>query len=849
MIYSKKIFFTLILFTASFLQVNADPLPANASTLILQKLKRLNVLSRVLYIAAHPDDENNCLNAYLTNELMTDVAYLSITRGDGGQNLIGPEQQDGLAVLRTEESEASHRIDGARTFYTRAKDFGFSKTVQEALKIWGKESVLYDIVWIIRQYRPDIIITRFNESAPENHGQHIAAAILAREAFTAAADPHRFPDQLKYTTVWQAKRLLWNVYEQFSVKGAEGEINSDNYIAVNVGKYNPLLGTSYGEIAVQSRMLHRSQGMGIGIETKPGQQMEYFKHIAGSEATVNLFEGIDQSWSRIELNNISTLINQAINKFDFYNPPVILPELIAILKLIDKEEDHAWVLQKREELLHIVHSILGLSMEVTANAAFFNPGEKTVIQTKILNRSDVPIELTNIYYGFAGKDTSLSVVLKDCNGYQFATNITLSNDLAYTQPGWLTDTWFNDSTYLVASLALPKSQRKNNASFSFKIYDYIVTFTTLFQYRQVSPETGGQLKNVIIAPKVLVDIAEPVYCFASSGAKKIKVSVKATENHVTGLVKLNIPDGWSVKPAAQKFSIEKKSGEQFVFFSLTPPHKQCVGEILAEATVNDDIYNQGYRCISYPHINDQYYFPTTKSKISKIDLKTSVHKIAYLKGAADLIEVSIREAGLDVTTISERDINSQTLKKFDALVIGIRAYNILPGLDSYKKVLTDYINEGGNIVALYNTCYDLATKDIGLFPFELSSDRITDEQAEAVFLNPSHRVLNYPNKITQDDFNGWVIERGSYFPKNWSKQYEAVLSFNDPGENPLNGSLLVAKYGKGYFTYTSLSFFRQLPAGIPGAYRLFSNILSLSTPYDKKFGTQSRKANAHMHNE
>lgn len=502
--------------------------------------------------------------------------------------------------------------------------------------------------------------------------------------------------------------------------------------------------------------------------------------------------------------------------------------------MIDKQNNNIWTVQKREEILNIIYSILGLSIEVTANAAFFNPGEKTLIQTKVLNRSEVPIELKNIYFGFAGKDTSLHIILKDCERLQFATNITLANNLAYTQPDWLKNFSLNDSIYLINAFATTARHKEVNVSFSFTLLDHDITFDTPLQYRHVSPQTGEHFSDVTIAPKVLVNIAEPVYCFGSSETKKIKVSVKATNDHVSGLVKIITPDGWKIIPAAHAFTIEKKSGEQIVYFSLTPPGKQDVGEIQAEATVNDTIFNQGYRCVSYPHINDQYYFPEAKSKISRIDLKTAVHKIAYLKGAADLIDESIKEAGFDVINISEKDINRQTLKKFDALIIGIRAYNILPNLDSYKKVLKDYVNEGGNVVALYNTCYDLPTTDVGLFPLELSADRITDEQATAVFINPLHPVLNYPNKITEDDFTGWVIERGSYFPNSWSNQYESLLSFNDPGENALNGSLLVAKYGKGYFTYTSLSFFRQLPAGVPGAYRLFSNILSLSSLRYKK---------------
>ncbi|MFT3750419.1 MAG: PIG-L family deacetylase [Agriterribacter sp.] len=818
-------------FTAS---LHANPVPETASIAILQRLKKLNVLTRVLYIAAHPDDENNFLNAFLTKELMADVAYLSLTRGEGGLNRIGSEQQEALAILRTQESEASHRLDGARTFFTRAADFGFSKKARETLQVWNNEEVLADIVWIIRQYRPDIIITRFNEDVPESHGHHIASAILAREAFTAAADPRRFPGQLKYTTIWQPKRLLWNVYGAFTVKGpGQDQINNDGYVVIDAGKYNPLLGASYGEIAAQSRMLHKSQGM--GMEPQRGQHFEYFKHIAGDSASRDIFDGVDQSWSRTGHENISDAIRQIVAKFNIYNPPAVLPDLVALLKALDGMQPDTWLLQKKKELLYIIHDILGLHLEATTDAPLYSPGEKTVVHTRIVNRSETAIALKKISFEFAGKDTLLNISLQTCKHLQVETNLALQSDIAYSQPYWLSDALPRNKTMgdHYAVLCGLADEPGVNVVFYFSLYDYPVSFSEPVQYRYISPESGEQQKNIVIAPPVMVNIAQPVYAFTSLQPKKITVGITAGADHISGAVQLKAPPGYRVSPQQQPFSINKKSGSLTVDFLLTPSGAQQVGMLEAEAVVNGIHYNRECRYISYPHIREQYYFPPARSKVSKIDMVKSARKIANLKGAADLIEESLKEAGYDVTDIDVKDINPHSLSRFDAVIIGIRAYNVLPGLDQYKKVLKEYIKEGGNVIALYNTSFDLLTPDVGLFPLELSADRITDENAEVKFLHPAHGVLNYPNKITPADFTGWVIERGAYFPKSWSDQYEALLSFSDPGEAPLNGSLLIAKYGKGYFTYTSLSFFRQLPAGVPGAYRLFSNMLSLSKYRDQ----------------
>lgn len=824
----KTYIFALLAMFVSFNSIAGPIPPAGSSTAVLQRLKKLNVLSRVLYIAAHPDDENNCLNAYLSNELLSDVAYLSLTRGDGGQNLIGPEQQEELSILRTEESVSAHHIDGAKVFFTRARDFGFSKTAAETLKIWDKEKVLSDIVWIIRQYRPDVIITRFDPDVPEKHGHHIASAILAREAFEAAGDPLRFREQLANTKVWQAKRLLWNVYDQFTSKGSAGSVSNKDYLVVDAGKFNPLLGASYGEIAAESRMLHRSQGMGIAVQR--GSNYEYFKHIEGDAAANSLFDGIDISWNRDNKKEIGVAIQHLVDHFDVSNPAATVPQLVNILRKLDLEKKSFWTEEKKLEITGIIKDILGLHFEVIASDDLLTPGEKLTVQTHVLNRSDLPVSLKKIGFLFAAKDTVLQTVLRNCSPEDFDLHLTVDPEIAFSQPFWLKQTATNGYYNIERQSELDQAGYHSNALnvFHFSIDGYDISYSTPLQFKYVSPEVGEQKKEVAIAPPVLVDISEPVYSFTSTQSKNIKVQLRSIVLGEKGVVKLNVPPGWRVTPLQQSFVTDKKGKVQDFFFSVSPPLKQGFGELTAEVVVGERVYNRGFRCVSYSHIADRYYFPETKAKLIKVDFKKTVSRIAYVKGVADKVDQCLTEAGFAVTLLSPDQLTISKLKSFDALVIGLRAYNVIPNLDDYKTVLLEYVRQGGNVVFFYNTCFDLPDKKIGLLPLEISDKRVTDENAEIRFIDPMHKVLNYPNKITSADFDGWVQDRGSFFPESWDDHYKPILTMHDTGEEDLRGALLVAKLGKGYLTYTSLSFFRQLPAGVPGAYRLLSNILSIS---------------------
>lgn len=821
-------FFVSLAFLFSFTpDATADPLPACSSPLILQRIKKLNVLTRVLYIAAHPDDENNTLNAYFTNEQLFDVAYLSLTRGDGGQNLIGVEQQEALSVLRTEESRAAHKIDGARIFFTCARDFGFSKTAAETLRIWDKDKVLADMVWIIRQYRPDIIITRFSSSVPEAHGHHIASAILAHEAYIAAGDASRFPGQLKYTTTWRAKRLLWNAYGYFTSKGPAGTVSDKNLLAVHTGLYNPLLGETYTEIAGRSREMHRSQGM--TAEADQENTIEYFRHIDGDSTSLSLSDGIEPGWNRCGEGHLSTAINKIIQSFDINKPAASLKDLVYLLRAFDRCSPSLWVTQKRQETIAIIRDILGLQLEATAAAPVYCPGEQTTVSTKVINRSDVPVELTQIRFVFAAKDTSLVAALRQGESLHFDIPLQFSSTLSSSQPYWLkTASSTGHFNFDKQDELLGEEKSDCEVAYTFRLWDYPFILSQSLSFRDSSHLAVKQHNDVAIVPDVWIDLSDPVYCFTSPAVRQIAVKVKAGRNNVEGKVQLQIPQGWKISPRQVSFHIDKKLGEQQVYFSLTPPANQQSAELKAEAIVDSRHFNKGYCFVQYPHINNRYFYPAAKSKLIRVEFRNLARKIAYLKGSGDIIDQALASTGLDVQVITTEDLTAKDLKQYDAVVLGIRAYNVWPALVKYKDALTRYVMAGGNVVALYNTCFNLATEEVGLLPLRLSAERITDETAVALFLNSSHRVLHTPNTITEKDFDGWVQDRGAYFPDWWDEHFTPVLSFTDPGEKPLNGGLLIARLGKGYFTYTSLSFFRQLPAGVPGAYRLFSNILSMT---------------------
>lgn len=811
------------------IQLHAQALYKPSSSKILQSIQKLNVLGNVLYFGAHPDDENPTLIAYMANEKLYNTAYFSLTRGDGGQNMIGSEMKENLGILRTQELLQARKIDGGQQFFSRAVDFGFSKSAEEVFTIWDKEKLLSDAVWVIRKFKPDILISRFPPDERAGHGQHIASAILVEEAFEAASDPKKFPEQLQFVQVWKAKRLVWNAgmwWNQRRDKVDEKE--AEEYIKLDVGGFNPLLGKSYGEIASESRSLHRSQGFGtVGFR---GKLTEYFKHVKGEKAGYDLMDGVSANWTRVKgAQEVSKLISEAEDSFKLTNPASIVPQLLSIKTALEKLPDGYWKQAKLQDLNKVIQDALGLFIQVTAADNSYTPGQKMQFHIEAINRSSIPVTIKKINFPFGKKESIINAELANNQDFTLSDFIEIPANADYSQPYWLR----KEGTAGLFDIdkqqerGVPENQPVAELTFNLDIAGSAVHYKIPVIYQKTDPILGEVYQPVAITPPVYVSINEKVYLFDRQIDKKVSVVIKAGKDNVSGDIKLKIPDGWRVSPASFAFNLKNKGAEQCVDFQLFPPKEASEGEIIAWASFENKVFDRSLGVINYNHIPSQVYFPQAKAKVVKVTISKTDGLIGYIKGAGDLVPASLQQIGYNVVLLEDSDISDEKLQKYDAVVIGVKAYNIVERLKVINPVLLHYVENGGNLIVQYNSDQGLLMQDFGPYPFKVSSKRVTVEGAEVRFLKPDCQALNYPNKITQKDFDGWVQERSLYQPESWSEKYEAVISCNDPGSEKLDSGILIAKYGKGNYVYTTMSWFRQLPAGVPGAYRIFSNLISL----------------------
>ena len=798
------------------LVIKAQYIPQSSSSEIKFSLQKLNTVGSILYVAAHPDDENTRLLSYMAKEKKLRTGYLSLTRGDGGQNLIGNEQGELLGLIRTQELLAARRTDGAEQFFTRATDFGFSKTSDETFKIWGKEQILADAVWVIRSFRPDVIIARFPEDARAGHGHHAASAIIAREAFAAAADPNRFPEQLKFVKPWQTKRLVWNT---FNFGGTN--TTSEDQLKLNVGGFNALLGKGYGEIAAESRSNHKSQG--FGSSRQRGQSFEYFTPVAGESSALDLFENVDQTWKRVKgSQEISRLISQANQNYKIDDPSASVPALLTILKSLDTLEDPYWRIQKKKETADLIAAAAGLWFEANAEAPIqaINQSFKITANAILNSNLKVSFDMTGME-GMSGKFLEMQ------KGILVSKMDSLKAD-QISQPYWLTEkSKVGSYSFFDQQLAgLPENRAPLYVTFKFMIDGQPVSFERAVVFKSTDPVRGEVYQPLVIAPPVTATIAEKAYVFNENTPRSIQVQLKSFLDNATGTLEPKIPVGWKISPQKAVFSLSKKGDEEAIVFTLTPSGNINSGNISMEIKLDGKSYNRGLKSFLYEHIPVQTLFPLAESRVERLNLKTSGKQIGYLAGAGDMIPELLKQLGYNVSVINEDQINNGDLSKFDAIISGIRAYNVNPRLKFIQNKLMEYVKNGGTYLVQYNVNNPLVLSEIGPFPFKISRNRVAEEDAVVSILKPDHPVLNYPNKITGKDFDGWIQERGLYFLTDLDPKYDRILGMNDKDEKSNDGSLVVADYGKGRFVYTSLVFFRQLPAGVPGAYRLFVNLIA-----------------------
>lgn len=691
------------------------------------------------------------------------------------------------------------------------------------MRTWDHDKILSDVVWVIRKFRPDVIITRFPTTGEGGHGHHTASAMLAGEAFDAAADPTKFPEQLKQgVAVWQAKRLLWNTFN-FGGTNAQRE----DQFKLDCGDYNPVLGKSYGEIAAASRSQHKSQG--FGVPSQRGSVIEYFKTIKGEAPVKDLMDNVDVSWNRARDAVLANTVNKIIDKYEIEHPERSVPALVKLYKNAEVLNDVYWKEQKLNEIKRIIENSSGLFMDATTSTQYAVQGDSLRINLVVNNRSDANILSADAHLN---NDFIIFDQLKKNVNSAKTYSMFISPGTKPTQPYWLENTMDKGSFNVSDQQLIGKGESDPlSVQFSMMIEGQEFKFIKPIRYKFTDPVKGELYQPVTILPKLELNYAGNVFLAINKKPVDVQTHIKA-----------NLADGSTYTVAKQASSRISNSNNPFAFkssaaskennesssFTLNGADDDYVEEIKLQANDGKNIFSQYKKNIEYDHIPSIVYFHNATAKLSKIDLKTEGNFVGYIPGAGDKIPEALIAMGYKVITLKETDITPANLKQLDAIVTGVRAYNTNEWMNNVYDALMQYVNEGGVLLVQYNTSNQIGPvkAKISPYPFTISRTRITDEEARVNFLIPDHPALNYPNKITQKDFDGWIQERSIYHAENTDTAYKKIFSMKDPGENEQEGSLIIANYGKGRFVYTGLVFFRELPAGVPGAYRLFANLIA-----------------------
>jgi LmbE family N-acetylglucosaminyl deacetylase len=826
----KSIILILLLFIS---QITFGQQPQKLNSVeIYNQIQKLNFLGSVLFIAAHPDDENTRLISYLSNEKKAQTTYLSLTRGDGGQNLIGPELRELLGVIRTQELIEARKIDGGQQMFSRANDFGFSKNPDETLNIWDKNQVLSDVVWAIRKLQPDVVINRFDHRSPgTTHGHHTSSAMLSFEAFDKVNDATAFPEQLKLVNTWQPKRLFFNTsWFFYGSKEKFEKADKTNLTQFKMGVYYSSVGKSNQEIAALSRSRHQSQGFGsTGTRGYEDEYLEFLKGEAPKDKT-NLFDGIDTSWNRIKggkaIGDILALVEK---NFDFKNPPASIPELVKAYQMIQKLEENHWKNIKTEEIKKIIAASAGLYLEAVADTQETTLNSTIKVKLEVINRSASKMSWVSFDTFPSKPESFLEIVLENNKNNTKNIEININENLDFTAPYWLKEKG-TVGMYRVdnqKNIGLPDVLRDIKVTFQIIINGVMIPFDRNVVYKMTDDVKGEVYQPLDIVPIVTSSIGEKVYIFNTDKSKVITVKIKAGKENLKGTATLEAPKNWSISPKEIPFALTRKGEEQLVSFTVTPSKE--ASEIVLKSIVNIDgkTYDKNQIDINYNHIYKQVVLKQAEAKAIKLDIKTKNEKIAYIMGAGDEVPKCLIQMGYQVTIIKAEEISIEKLQNFDVVMTGIRAYNVVTALGFKQNILFDFVKNGKTMIVQYNTLDDLVAKDLAPFPLKISRDRVTEENAKVTFLVPDHPILNTPNKITPKDFEGWTQEQGLYYPAEFDTAFTPILSAHDKGENDKKGALLVAKYGKGNYIYTGLSFFRELPEGVAGAYRLLANMIAI----------------------
>jgi LmbE family N-acetylglucosaminyl deacetylase len=829
-----------VLFTGLALLLGIGLFAQKSSADIYLQLQKLKVNGSVLYIAAHPDDENNGLLPYLAKEKKYRTAYLSLTRGDGGQNLIGSEQGIDLGLIRTQELLAARRMDGSEQYFTRAYEFGFSKTADETLRFWDKQKILADVVWVIRNFRPDVIITRFPGDSRAGHGHHAASSLLANEAYAAAADTSMFPEQFKYgVTTWKAKRIVWNTYNFGS-----NNTTDDSQLKTNVSLYNPLLGRSYGELGAEARAMHKSQGE--GRPRRRGDLVEYFLHSGGDLAKTGLMDGINTNWARFNLPDVDKNVDSIIANFDVTQPGLSVPALARLYqKLQPLAANNHWLQYKLQQVKELILDCSGIFIEAVTNTEYAVQGNNVNVAYYVTPRAQTNLQLQGLTLNDGSNksfDTSLQKTLATNQEFRLNKALAIAYDKPLSQPYWLASA-MQQATFTVTNQTLigkAESDAAYTATFVLQIAGASIPFTVPVLYKYTDPVKGEVYQPVTVVPPVLV-ACKPANAL-------LQVSGKTKQDAVW---QLQYTSNINITQAPATIAVYQGTATVYIkdtvltlvqdgVYQLSIPVKNLYqpgkgDRLTASLTLNINgtprTFTQNMQAIQYDHIPNIHYFYTDATKLITAPVKVLGKKIGYINGAGDKIPESLQQMGYEVTWLTEQDITLANLQQFDAIVTGIRAYNLHAWLTDKNDMMNAYVQQGGNLIIQYLRSNTVGAKTVAAGPYAFTVNpaaRITEEDAAVNILLPQHAALTKPNLITSEDFAGWTQERSTYQATQADARFEQPLSMKDSGDKQEStGSLLIAPYGKGNVVYASLVFFRQLPAGVAGAYKLMANLIAL----------------------
>ena len=802
----------------------AQKAPTFSSADILHQIKKLSIFGSVLYIAAHPDDENTRLLGYLANEKKYRTGYLSLTRGDGGQNLIGDEQGIELGLIRTQELLAARRVDGAEQYFTRAYDFGYSKTPEETLKIWGQNNILADVVWAIRKFKPDVIITRFPTTGEGGHGHHTASAILAGVAFDAAADPAKYPEQLKLVTTWQAKRLLWNTFN-FGGNNTQRE----NQFKIDCGLYNALLGKNYGEIAAESRSNHKSQG--FGVPAQRGKSIEYFSTIKGTAPAINLLDGVDSGLFKTDIAiQYFSVVKDLVKTYEIEAPEKSIKKLMQLRNIAANWE---YIPQQRKnEIDNLIINCAGIFFEALSANQINAIGDTLALKFNFINRSSIKIENVSIQC----LDAKINITdIKQNELKEVFSTQYLAKNKTVSQPHFLVNQK-DIGSYIMQDQqeVLAPEINRVQATFKLKLEEGTISFDVPIKYKYTDPVKGELYQPMQIVYPAFITITPSLLLFSNQNKnekKQVEYLVQANTIIKDKVALFSTKDNNSTLVADTTVALAKNSKVAFsTLINSNDFENESTTNIGAKLLVPTFYEQQSATLhkINYEHIPDIFYNYQSKVKILKLNLKTEGSKAGYIAGAGDKVPQALEQMGYTVTLLTDKDINAENLKNFDVIITGVRAYNVHAWLSVAYPILMQYVKDGGVLLTQYNTNNSIGPikANMAPYPFTITRNRITDETAAVNFLLPNHPALNYPNKITNTDFEGWVQERSIYNAEMVDNTYQKILSMKDPNEAAQEGTLIVSNYGKGRYIYTGLVFFRELPAGVSGAYRLFANLIA-----------------------